>query len=58
VALVGFYILTPYLPGQTGILVTAILLISGLTLRGAAKGLVARQSIVSLLKALVATLEK
>ena len=58
VALVGFYILVPYLPGQAGVLVTAILLLSGLTLRGAAKGMVTRQSIVSLLKALVAILEK
>lgn len=58
VALVGFYILVPYLPNQAGVLVTAILLVSGLTLRGATKDLVTRQSIVSLLKVLIGVLEK
>lgn len=58
VALTGFYILIPFLPEKVGVLITVVLLLSGLTLRGAAKGLVTRQSIVSLLKTLVTFLEK
>ncbi len=57
VVLVGYYVLTPHLPPPVGWVVTGLLLVAGLRLRGGRQGLVTRRGIVGLLKALVKMLD-
>lgn len=57
VILIGFYIFLPHLPSPVGLMLTLILLLSGLTLRGAGKSLVTRTAIVKLLQTLVKLLD-
>jgi hypothetical protein len=57
VVLIGIHILIPILPDHIGLLLTIILLLSGISLRGANKGVLTKRYIAALLKALVNALD-
>lgn len=57
VVLTGVHILIPVLPNSIGLLLTIILLLSGISLRGASKRVLTKRYIAALLKALVNVLD-